>query len=299
MELNELESAALSAFRTNRLPERLGEELEDWAVFGLTQVLVAARSIRAAGLTLARDSVEFKGDGSPATELERNVESVIRTAVAKFDSEAVFVGEETGGVLPPEGWAVGVDPVDGTWAFVNGTETYATTLTVFNDARPVVGITGNPATAEVAYAIEGGEARFIRLSSYGEGDGAVSLPIGKPDHSTILVNLHPSRTAAGVSLALQSAWEAGNIRMVRSPGGSPAWALVEAARGTYTYVNLMSKRPLEPYDLAGAALILRTAGGEIYDLEGSPIDTVMHKGPFVAGVERDSLDAVIQLVANR
>jgi fructose-1,6-bisphosphatase/inositol monophosphatase family enzyme len=86
--------------------------------------------------------------------------------------------------------------------------------------------------------------------------------------------------------------------MIRSPGGSPSWAIVEAAKGAYTYVNLWSKSPAEPYDLAGAALILRTAGGEICDLEGLPIDAVKHKGPFVAGVERDSLDAVIQLVAN-
>ena len=48
MELNELESAALIAFRTKRLPERLGEELEDWAIFGITQALVAARSVRVA-----------------------------------------------------------------------------------------------------------------------------------------------------------------------------------------------------------------------------------------------------------
>jgi fructose-1,6-bisphosphatase/inositol monophosphatase family enzyme len=86
--------------------------------------------------------------------------------------------------------------------------------------------------------------------------------------------------------------------MVRSPGGSPSWAIIEAAKGAYTYVNLWSKGPSEPYDLAGAALILRAAGGEICDLEGFPIDAVRHKGPFVAGVERDSLDAVIQLVAN-
>jgi myo-inositol-1(or 4)-monophosphatase len=249
-------------------------------------------------LSLARDSIDYKGDDSPVTELEQNIELVIKAAVAKFDPETVFLGEETGGTLPSQGRAVAVDPVDGTWAYVTGSDTYATTLTVFEDGKPVVAIVGNPSTGELAYAIEGYEARLIRLSCFGEPDRAVCIPTQNPDRSTLLINLHPSRTATSVHLALQSAWEVGNIRMVRSPGGSPSWAIVEAARGAYTYVNLWSKGPSEPYDLAGAALILRAAGGEISDLEGLPIDTVMHKGPFVAGVERDSLDAVIQLVAN-
>jgi fructose-1,6-bisphosphatase/inositol monophosphatase family enzyme len=296
--LNKLESAALDAFRTGGLPERSGDDLEDWGAFAITQALIASRSVREAGLTLSRDVVNFKGDGSPATELERNVETALRTAVEKFDSKTVFVGEETGGALHPEGRALGVDPVDGTWAFVTGTETYATTLTLFDDGKPVVAVIGNPATGEIAYAIGEGKSRLMRVSAFGEPDGVVSLPTEKGDSSTILVNLHPSRTAADVSVALQSAWADGKIRMVRSPGGSPSWALVEAARGAFTYVNLWSKRASEPYDLAGGALIIRNAGGEICGLDGSPIDAVRHKGPFVAGVDGDSMRTVIQLVIN-
>ena len=79
------------------LQQRRGGELEDWAAFGIIQTLIAARSVRAAGLTLSRDAVDFKGDGSPATDLERTVESRLRDALAEFDPNTVFVGEETGG----------------------------------------------------------------------------------------------------------------------------------------------------------------------------------------------------------
>ncbi len=86
------------------------------------------------------------------------------------------------------------------------------------------------------------------------------------------------------------------MRMVRSPGGSPAWALLEAAKGSFVYVNLWSKRPAEAFDLAAACLLVRGAGGEITDLDGTPIDLVSHAGPFVAAVDEDHRRIVAELV---
>ena len=62
-------------------------------------------------------------------------------------------------------------------------------------------------------------------------------------------------------------------------------ALLEAAKGSFVYVNLWSKRPAEVYDLAAGTLLVRQAGGEVTDLEGRPIDSLHHQGPFVAGID--------------
>ena len=83
--------------------------------------------------------------------------------------------------------------------------------------------------------------------------------------------------------------------MVRSPGGSPAWALVEAAKGHFIYVNRWDRRPAEPWDLVGGVEIVRGAGGEVVDLEGAPIDTLRHSGPFVAGLSESGRETVCRI----
>ena len=114
--------------------------------------------------------VDLKSDGSPVTELDRKVEEMVRAALATFHPETAVVGEEGGGELPIEGLAVAIDPVDGTWAFISGTGTAATTLAVFRDGVPFLGVVANPSTGEIAYAESGGEARLIQMAIFGEPD---------------------------------------------------------------------------------------------------------------------------------
>ena len=37
--------------------------------------------------------------------------------------------------------------------------------------------------------------------------------------------------------------------MLKLSGGSPAWSLLEAAKGRFVYVNLWTSRPADPFDL--------------------------------------------------
>ncbi len=106
---------------------------------------------------------------------------------------------------------------------------------------------------------------------------------------------HPNRSATPLVGALYDAWRAGEIRMVRSPGGSPSWALLEAATGRFVYTNLWSKSRAEPYDLAAGVLLVRKAGGEVVNLEGEPIDAVGHQGPFVAAVDAANRQVVVDI----
>lgn len=236
----------------------------------------------------------LKRDGSPTVEAEQRVEVELRGHVARLAPDAAFIGEETGGALPAGGLAVAVDPVDGTWAFVNGMETFATSITVFLDGEAIVAGVGNPSVGEIAYATLDGGARLVKLSAFGEGDDGSTLPMatgGSP-----LVTIHSSRAAGPLLQGLQEAWQEGRIRLVRATSGSPAWSIVEAARGRFVYVNLWSTRDAEPYDLAGAALIVRAAGGEVVDVSGQPIRPLTHRGPFIVGVDGAVVDTVRRIV---
>ena len=225
--MTHLEATALESYRMGAdLAPRTGDEASEWIRFGLRALLKAGASVRDgrhhAGL------VEMKTDGSPVTPLELEIEQRLAESLAAFDAHATLVGEEFGGELSRSGWSVAVDPVDGTWAFVAGTETFSTTLAVFRDGVPIVGMVSNPMTGEMGYATVGGRTRLLQLSVFGEDDRACTLPM--PGAGPILVNVHPSRSAGPLVTGLYEAWARSDVRLVRSPGGSVRAVLGPAGR---------------------------------------------------------------------
>jgi myo-inositol-1(or 4)-monophosphatase len=290
------ERETLGGFRSGAAMRPRGGDGDDaWTGFGLRCQLEACRLLReSAGRSGGR--ADLKHDGSPATRLEHEVEEGIRARLSQFDPEAVFVGEESGGGLPDTGLAVAVDPVDGTWAFLTETSTWASTLAVFRDGVAIAGFIANPMTGELAYASAGSGARYLRLSTFGDDDVALDLPGPTSRDDKLLVNFHPSRGAGAVQRDLHDAWERSELSMVRSPGGSPAWCLLEAARGHYVYVNMWGQRPAEPFDLAAGVLLVRGAGGDVTDLDGAPIDPGRHAGPWIAGIDAERRESVTAIV---
>ncbi len=295
MDLSPLEARCLTRLREARpFPPRDPTNPDAWLEFSvhaaLSAALKARNLIHAVGIR-----AKLKEDGSPATELERDMEDTVRRALAEFAPHAEMTGEESGGRMRSEGDSLAMDPIDGTWAFLTQTESYSVTISVFRDGVPMVCVVANPASGEVAYVAPIGRPRLIRLGLLNAPDGAVDLPFQAPDEKKILVHLQPSPGGGAISSAFQRAWEARTIQMVRSSGGSPAWALVEAAKGHFVYVNRWSRRPAEPWDLVGGVEIVRKAGGDVVNLEGSPIDTLSHSGPFVAGLSAKARTKVAEI----
>jgi fructose-1,6-bisphosphatase/inositol monophosphatase family enzyme len=297
MLLNDLERRCLDAFRAGTgHPSRAREETTaDWISFGLDLLLHAGALVRAARLAQETD-MDYKSDGSPVTSLEERIEQELCSRLKDFSPGAVVVGEETGGALPSNGVAVAIDPVDGTWAFLSRTETLATVLAVFRDGVPFVGMVGNPATGEIGYAAREATTRLLQLSVMGEGDVASALPLPRLDSGVTLVSVQPGRSTAPVITKLYEAWQGDRIGFVRSPGGSPSWALLEAAKGNYVYVNLWGRHPAYAFDLAAGVLLVQGAGGEVTDMDGVPIDPVGHQGPFIAAVDDTARSQVSEIV---
>jgi fructose-1,6-bisphosphatase/inositol monophosphatase family enzyme len=294
MALNPLEQRVLEDFRMGRAPGGGPDDDEAWVAFLLRCTLDVVRQVRAAaGERVVR---QMKDDGSPTIPLERDIEARIREALQDFAPGAAFVGEESGGEMDPDGWTVVVDPIDGTWAYLGHTETFSTVLTVFREGRPYAGAVGSPRLGEIGYCVAGGRTRLVRLDLVGEGDVADDLPVGDDDPPTLLVNAHPARARSREMQSLLGAWSGNEIQTVRSPGGSPSWSLLDAARGHFTYVNHWSTRGARPWDLAAGTLLVRGAGGDVVDLDGRPIDPVGHTGPFVADVRGERRDAVVRIL---
>lgn len=296
--LTTIERAAIDGHRRSveALPPTDAGADDVMAYLGLRLLLEAGQLVRERRADAGRAGVTIKEDGSPATEIEHQIESKLRGWLSVLDSDAVVVGEETGGVLPAKGTAIAIDPIDGTRAFLAETETYSTTLALIRDGKVTLGMVANPSVGEIAYATAGGATRLIRLSTFGEPDEVRVLGRPSTPERPLLINLHPSRRGAAVVNALYRAWGQRDIQMVRSPGGSPAWALVEAARGHFVYVNLWSKRAAEAFDLTAGVLIVRRAGGDVTGLDGKPIDALHHSGPFVAGLDPKATSRLTDLL---
>jgi len=245
--------------------------------------------------SLAGD-INYKADDSPVSQTDRDIERLLRTHFAHCAPAARVCGEEFGGDLPVQGVGIAVDPVDGTWAFINAAETATLTLCLYRDGEPVLGCVANPATGEVAYAGPGIAARLLQLHFHAAGARAHPLPYRRDVDGPTLVNLHPSRADAEVQPLLMEAWQQGLIRNLKSTGGSPAWSILDAARGSYTYVNLWRGAASTPYDLGAALLILRAAGGEAVDLNGLPIKAIGHQGTFIAAIDAHDRERVAGII---
>jgi fructose-1,6-bisphosphatase/inositol monophosphatase family enzyme len=295
MTLTKLENACINGHKqgreTNSTVGAIFDETE-WAGFGLSVLLEVGRMVRRTRLLPMKQMIEFKPDASPVTTLEHEIEALVHGRLTDFWSDAVFIGEERGGDIPAHGIAVALDPVDGTWSLINRTETCATSLAGFLDGSPFMGMVLNPVTGELAYTTKEIGTRLIQLSVFGENNVACLLPVDSVRPDSVLVNLHPHRNVKALVSDLYEEWRKDGLNMVKLPGGSPSWAMLEAAKGTFIYVNLWSKRPTEPYDLTAGVMLVRGAGGDVTDLAGISIDAIDHKGPFIAGIDEEARNKV-------
>ncbi len=295
MSLSRLEEACITAHRRGqRLDWNMWAEDDHqrWVAFCLAFLFKVGKRVRELRFAPLADHVHYKDDGSPATDFEQEFELLLGQELALFDADVAVVGEETGGELPGHGLAVAIDPIDGTWSFLGRLESHATSLAVFRDGQPIVGMVANACTAEIGYAAEGTGARLLQLSAMGEADLALPLPIERVRPDSVLVNIQPNRHARAWIAELYQGWDDNDLRLVRSPSGAPTWALLEAAKGSYVYVNRWSQRRSEPYDLAAGIMLVRGAGGEVTNLDDEPIDGCGHAGPFVAAVDARARQAV-------
>jgi fructose-1,6-bisphosphatase/inositol monophosphatase family enzyme len=268
----------------------------DWLLFCLSFILEALCDLRRIRFSDFAGEVSVKNDGSPVSTIEERVESLLRLRVSEFDSTASVVGEEHGGEIDHTGLSLAIDPIDGTWSFLNRAETFATTLALYREGIVEQAFIANPATGEIAYATRRGRARLLQLGLAGEPSLGFDLPLPPSSTPGLLVNLHPCRQMGPVIEELVTGWGVGKVQFVKATGGSPVWSMLDAAKGVCTYVNLWPGKPADPFDLAAGLLIVRAAGGEVVDSDGSAVSATEHSGAFIAGTDTASLRKVADII---
>ena len=298
-ELNDIERLAIKAAVANRpFSGCLDPDNRNIQLFFIQLIIQAGGLVRRFRFQPDRISTERKSDGSIVTPAEMEIETFISDAVTRVFPDFSFVGEETGGKFSEEKVNVAVDPVDGSWSFVTHDSTNAISIAVFKEGRNIFGCVLNPATGELGYAFKNNRTRLLQLSVFGENHYGCKLPIAEPsgNEKRIRVNLQPADGHRKIEKMLKDAWDAGKIKYVKSTGGSPANALLEASKGFFVYVHPWT-RPSAIYDLAAGVKLLENAGGIITDINNNRIKLMGHSGTIIAAVERDHHKIVTKILA--
>lgn len=208
-------------------------------------------------------SVQMKDDNSPVTEADKEVELLIRKAIAANFPYDDILGEEQGqtmgyGHTANKGdnqhrkWII--DPIDGTYNFARGVPIFSVLLAMEKEGEVVLGVVCAPAMNEIFWAERG-------FGAYRNGERICVSQIN---------NLETAQFNFGAPRRIldQGYW----------PGFTNLVAKTYRQRGfgdylSFAYVfagkaEIMLEVDLKPWDLAPMKIIAEEAGGRFSDLVG-------------------------------
>jgi myo-inositol-1(or 4)-monophosphatase len=201
-----------------------------------------------------------KGDRDFATSVDLQIESTIRELLADTNPSIPFLGEEGGGDSAARAsWVL--DPIDGTINFSRDSPMCTISLALVIDGQPVLGIVDAPLLGERFVARQGGGAYLNgRRIVVSEVSGLAEAIVGVADFKVGVGSEDENRVHLAVVGRL--ARESLRVRMLGSAALDLAWLAAGRLNATIMLSNL-------PWDVTGGLLLVREAGGMVYDYDGS------------------------------
>ena len=205
-----------------------------------------------------------KGDRDFATNVDMQIESSIRGSLATAAPGIPFLGEEEGG-SQADGQAIWVlDPIDGTINFSKDSPLCTISLSLVVAGQPVLGIVDAPLLGERFVVRQHGGAYLngarIAVSEVGELHEAM---VALADFKVGVGSEEENRVHLAVLARL--ARRCLRVRMHGSAALDLAWLAAGRLHATLMLSNL-------PWDVTAGILLVREAGGVVYDYDGSPHD---------------------------
>jgi myo-inositol-1(or 4)-monophosphatase len=236
------------------------------AELNLSGLLLAAERAVDVGARILRQgrshvgALIAKGDRDFATSVDLQIESAIKASLADAAPSVPFLGEEGGGESGVEALWV-LDPIDGTINFSRDSPLCTISLSLVVAGQPVLGIVDAPLLGERFVARQGGGA-------YLNGGRLVVCEVSGLDEA--IVGVADFKVGVGsedenrVHLAVvgRLARESLRVRMQGSAALDLAWLAAGRLNATMMLSNL-------PWDVTAGLLLVREAGGMVYDYDGS------------------------------
>ena len=200
--------------------------------------------------------IHEKSPNNPVTTADLMANHQIREIICHAFPDDGWLSEETEDspdrLAKSRVWVI--DPIDGTEEFIAGTPEFAISIALVVEGIPVIGVLHNPATAELFYAYTGGGA-------FCNGTPIRCSPRQNLKRASMLVSRTEHRKGVLSGLIPLVA----EIQYI----GSVTYKLAMLATGTADlYVTV---RPKNEWDFCAGDLILREAGGVLWDKAGQII----------------------------
>lgn len=235
-------------------------------------VLGEAEELFAQGIGAA--PANAKGRGDFATQVDLDIEQLLRQRLAKASGFPVM-GEEFGGTICSPVWVV--DPIDGTSNYSAGNPMSAILVSLLVCERPVVGIASMPLTGQFFGAYEGSELETaLRDRQRGHVAGHVGCSTMTSQSASSQSDTSPLPGVVGSHGGAVELSQSARLRLLdllASRGlrpritGSVGVDLAYAAAGIFSASVSLSPNI---WDNAAGVVLGRAAGMEVTDLHGNP-----------------------------
>ena len=126
----------------------------------LTQDMVQAAGETARQYFRTGFDVDHKGDDSPVTIADREIERKLRDIIEAKRPDDGFLGEEHGVKKSQNGLTWVVDPIDGTKSFVTGRPSFGTLIGLWDGDTPLLGAIYQPITDELWLGVKDEKSRL-------------------------------------------------------------------------------------------------------------------------------------------
>lgn len=218
--------------------------------------------------------VTRKGDGSPVTEADQEVESLIRAAIAEEFPDDGILGEE-GDAVEGGGRRWIIDPIDGTMNFSRGIPLFSILLALEEEGEIKAGAIYNPVWKDMFLAFAGAGAfkngERLRVSTRNRLEDAL-VAFGGPDR--IVEKGLWSKLGEVIGCTYRQ----------RGYGDYLGFAYVFEGR-----VEANIEVDLKPWDLAPMKVLVEEAGGVYRDFAGGSSiyqgSCIVGNGEIVSGLE--------------
>ncbi|HTX46443.1 MAG TPA: inositol monophosphatase family protein [Solirubrobacteraceae bacterium] len=205
-----------------------------------------------------------KGDRDFATDVDVQIEAELRASLARDTPEIPFLGEEGGGREASDEPCWVLDPIDGTINFARDSPLCAISLSLVVGGQPELGIVDVPFLGERFIARQGAGAYLngtaiavVEVESLHDAIVAMAdFKVGTGSESENRIHLAALGRLAHESL---------RVRMHGSAALDLAWLAAGRVNATVMLSNL-------PWDVTAGLLLVREAGGIVFDYDGSPHD---------------------------
>ena len=208
-----------------------------------------ARKVRSEDVAKFGEYIGMGADGTETVYIDKVAEDI---AIKMVGEKANVLSEEAGFIDNGKEYTLVIDPIDGTKNAMNGIPFYGVSIAIGKERLSDVeyGIVINIPTGDIYKAKKGNGAFLNGRKMKVEDKPVYCLSLGKSGN--------------------EKTWSLAKQNTIRAMGAASIEMCLVASGAASLY--FMPRDVLRVTDLAASSLIVREAGGFVYDAHGNPLD---------------------------